>query len=107
METQERYQPRQLAIADGLTLGVPSMGGSMVTAGGVGFLSGTLDQYLRAYDVNTGKELWKSRLPAGGQATPMTYTGKDGKQYVLLVVGGHGSLGTKMGDYVIAYKLSE
>jgi quinoprotein glucose dehydrogenase len=91
----------------GLTLGVPSMGGSIVTAGGVGFLSGTLDQYLRAYDVNTGKELWKSRLPAGGQATPMTYTGKDGKQYVLLVVGGHGSLGTKMGDYVIAYKLSE
>ena len=94
-------------IPIGFTLGVPSMGGSMVTAGGVGFLSGTLDQYLRAYDVNTGKELWKSRLPAGGQATPMTYTGKDGKQYVLLVVGGHGSLGTKMGDYVIAYKLPE
>ncbi|ROM99023.1 glucose/quinate/shikimate family membrane-bound PQQ-dependent dehydrogenase [Pseudomonas brassicacearum] len=91
----------------GLPIGVPSMGGSIVTAGGVGFLSGTLDQYLRAYDVNNGKELWKSRLPAGGQATPMTYTGKDGKQYVLLVVGGHGSLGTKMGDYVIAYKLSE
>ncbi|SEN63593.1 quinoprotein glucose dehydrogenase [Pseudomonas sp. ok272] len=91
----------------GLPLGVPSMGGSMVTAGGVGFLSGTLDQYLRAYDVNNGKELWKARLPAGGQATPMTYTGKDGKQYVLLVVGGHGSLGTKMGDYVIAYKLPE
>jgi quinoprotein glucose dehydrogenase len=94
-------------IPIGFTLGVPSMGGSMVTAGGVGFLSGTLDQYLRAYDVNSGKELWKSRLPAGGQATPMTYTGKDGKQYVLLVVGGHGSLGTKMGDYIIAYKLPE
>jgi len=94
-------------IPIGFTLGVPSMGGSIVTAGGVGFLSGTLDQYLRAYDVNTGKELWKSRLPAGGQATPMTYTGKDGKQYVLLVVGGHGSLGTKMGDYIIAYKLPD
>lgn len=91
----------------GLPIGVPSMGGSMVTAGGVGFLSGTLDQYIRAYDVNNGKELWKSRLPAGGQATPMSYTGKDGKQYVLVVVGGHGSLGTKMGDYIIAYKLSE
>ena len=94
-------------IPVGMNLGVPSMGGSIVTAGGVGFLSGTLDQYLRAYDVNSGKELWKARLPAGGQATPMTYSGKDGKQYVLLVVGGHGSLGTKMGDYVIAYKLSE
>ncbi|MGZ0782613.1 glucose/quinate/shikimate family membrane-bound PQQ-dependent dehydrogenase [Pseudomonas saponiphila] len=94
-------------IPIGLPIGVPSMGGSMVTGGGVGFLSGTLDQYIRAYDVKNGKELWKSRLPAGGQATPMSYTGKDGKQYVLVVVGGHGSLGTKMGDYIIAYKLSE
>ncbi|QEN49855.1 glucose/quinate/shikimate family membrane-bound PQQ-dependent dehydrogenase [Pseudomonas protegens] len=94
-------------IPIGLPMGVPSMGGSMVTGGGVGFLSGTLDQYIRAYDVKNGKELWKSRLPAGGQATPMSYTGKDGKQYVLVVVGGHGSLGTKMGDYIIAYKLSE
>lgn len=92
-------------IPIGLPIGVPSMGGSIVTASGLGFLSGTLDQYLRAYDVNTGKELWKSRLPAGGQATPMTYTGKDGKQYVLVTAGGHGSLGTKMGDYIIAYKL--
>ncbi|AZC26359.1 MULTISPECIES: glucose/quinate/shikimate family membrane-bound PQQ-dependent dehydrogenase [Pseudomonas] len=94
-------------IPIGLPMGVPSMGGSMVTAGGVGFLSGTLDQYIRGYDVKNGKELWKSRLPAGGQATPMSYTGQDGKQYVLVVVGGHGSLGTKMGDYIIAYKLSE
>ncbi|OAI83665.1 glucose/quinate/shikimate family membrane-bound PQQ-dependent dehydrogenase [Pseudomonas putida] len=92
-------------IPIGLPIGVPSMGGSIVTASGLGFLSGTLDQYLRAYDVNTGKELWKSRLPAGGQATPMTYTGKDGKQYVLVTAGGHGSLGTRMGDYIIAYKL--
>ncbi|NBA94542.1 glucose/quinate/shikimate family membrane-bound PQQ-dependent dehydrogenase [Pseudomonas sp. R5(2019)] len=89
----------------GVPLGVPSMGGSIVTAGGVGFLSGTLDQYLRAYDVKNGKELGAWRLPAGGQSTPMTYTGKDGKQYVLVTAGGHGSLGTKMGDYVIAYKL--
>jgi len=89
----------------GLPVGVPSMGGSIVTAGGVAFLSGTLDQYLRAYDVNNGKELWKGRLPAGGQATPMTYTGKDGAQYVLITAGGHGSLGTRMGDYIIAYKL--
>ncbi|RXU62654.1 membrane-bound PQQ-dependent dehydrogenase, glucose/quinate/shikimate family [Pseudomonas protegens] len=94
-------------IPIGLPMGVPSMGGSMVTGGGVGFLSGTLDQYIRAYDVKNGKELWKSRLPAGGQATPMSYTGKDGQQYVLVVVGGHGSLGTKMGDYIIAYKLAE
>jgi quinoprotein glucose dehydrogenase len=86
-------------------MGVPNLGGPLTTAGGVAFLSGTLDYYVRAYDVNTGKEIWKSRLPAGGQATPMTYTGADGRQYLLVVAGGHGSLGTKAGDYVRAYVL--
>ena len=74
-------------------------------AGGVAFLSGTLDYYVRAYDVANGKQLWEGRLPAGGQATPMTYLGSDGRQYVLVVAGGHGSLGTKPGDAVIAYAL--
>jgi len=90
-----------------LSMGVPSLGGTFTTAGGVAFLSGTLDQYLRAYDVKNGKQLWEARLPAGGQTTPMTYTGKDGKQYVLVVAGGHGSLGTKQGDYVLAFKLPD
>jgi quinoprotein glucose dehydrogenase len=76
-----------------------------MTAGGVAFLSGTLDYYVRGYDVSTGAELWKARLPAGGQATPMSYLGEDGRQYVLVVAGGHGSLGTKPGDAVIAYAL--
>jgi quinoprotein glucose dehydrogenase len=86
-------------------MGVPNLGGPVVTAGGVAFLSGTLDYYLRAYDVSTGAELWKSRLPAGGQATPMAYIGDDGRQFVLVAAGGHGSLGTKAGDFVIAYAL--
>lgn len=86
-------------------MGVPNLGGPIVTAGGVAFLSGTLDYYLRAYDVTSGKELWKARLPAGGQATPMTYTGKDGRQYVVVAAGGHGSLGTKAGDDVMAFAL--
>ncbi|WP_122457816.1 glucose/quinate/shikimate family membrane-bound PQQ-dependent dehydrogenase [Pseudomonas poae] len=90
-----------------LTMGVPSLGGTFTTAGGVAFLSGTLDQYLRAYDVKNGKQLWEGRLPAGAQTTPMTYTGKDGKQYVLVMAGGHGSLGTKQGDYVMAFKLPD
>ncbi|QOG07026.1 glucose/quinate/shikimate family membrane-bound PQQ-dependent dehydrogenase [Aureimonas sp. OT7] len=88
-----------------LRLGVPSLGGPMVTAGGVAFLSGTIDDYIRAYDLTTGAEIWKDRLPAGGQATPMTYTGADGRQYLLVVAGGHGSLGTRRGDDVIAYAL--
>jgi quinoprotein glucose dehydrogenase len=86
-------------------MGVPNLGGPVMTAGGVAFLSGTLDQYVRGYDVGNGKELWRSRLPAGGQATPMTYRGSDGRQYVLVAAGGHGSLGTRTGDHVIAYAL--
>ncbi|PWC28527.1 glucose/quinate/shikimate family membrane-bound PQQ-dependent dehydrogenase [Teichococcus aestuarii] len=86
-------------------MGVPNLGGPMVTAGGVAFLSGTIDYYVRAYDVTDGRQLWESRLPAGGQATPMTYRGRDGRQYLLVVAGGHGSLGTKTGDHVIAYAL--
>ncbi len=63
-----------------------------------------MDNYFRAYDLTTGEQLWEARLPAGGQSTPMTYTVGD-KQYVLIVAGGHGSVGTKPGDYVIAYTL--
>ncbi|WP_337184795.1 glucose/quinate/shikimate family membrane-bound PQQ-dependent dehydrogenase [Shinella sp.] len=85
-------------------VGVPGIGGPMMTKGGVAFLGAAVDDYLRAYDVTTGHQLWEARLPAGGQATPMTYTVGD-KQYVLIVAGGHGSVGTKPGDYVIAYTL--
>lgn len=88
-----------------LKLGVPGIGGPMITAGGVVFLGAAVDDYLRAYDLTTGKQLWQARLPAGGQSTPMSYSGKDGTQYVLIVAGGHGSVGTKPGDYVLAYKL--
>jgi quinoprotein glucose dehydrogenase len=86
-------------------MGVPGIGGPMMTAGGVAFYSGSLDYYVRAYDVTTGRKLWQARLPAGGQATPMSYQGSDGRQYVLVVAGGHGSTGTKAGDAVIAYAL--
>ncbi len=77
----------------------------MITRGGVVFLGAAVDDYLRAYDLTDGRVLWSARLPAGGQATPMSYATEDGTQYVLIVAGGHGSVGTKPGDYVIAYKL--
>jgi quinoprotein glucose dehydrogenase len=86
-------------------MGVPNLGGPIVTAGGVAFLSGTLDNYVRGYELASGRELWRARLPAGGQATPMSYQGDDGRQYLLVVAGGHGSLGTLAGDHVIAYAL--
>jgi len=85
-------------------MGMPMLGGPIVTAGGVAFISATADYYLRAFDVNNGRLLWQARLPAGGQATPMSYA-VDGKQYVVIAAGGHGSFGTRMGDYVIAYAL--
>jgi quinoprotein glucose dehydrogenase len=89
-----------------LRLGVPSLGGPMVTAGNLAFMSSTLDYYLRAYDFTDGREVWKARLPAGAQATPMTYwSNASGRQFVIAVAGGHGSLGTKLGDHVIAYAL--
>jgi quinoprotein glucose dehydrogenase len=87
-----------------LGIGVPMLGGPLVTAGGVTFLTGTLDYYIRAFDVTDGKLLWRDRLPAGGQSTPMSYE-EDGRQYVVTVDGGHGSFGTKLGDYVRAYAL--
>ncbi|WFR96181.1 glucose/quinate/shikimate family membrane-bound PQQ-dependent dehydrogenase [Rhizobium tumorigenes] len=86
-------------------VGVPGIGGPMITKGGVVFMGAAVDDYIRGYDLTTGKVLWKGRLPAGGQSTPMTYTAGDNKQYVLIVAGGHGSIGTKPGDYVMAYTL--
>ena len=86
-------------------MGVPGIGGPIVTAGGVAFLSGTMDNYVRGYDLRTGREIWRSRLPAGGQATPASYQAADGRQYLVVVAGGHGATGTKAGDAIIAYAL--
>ncbi|HTT99038.1 MAG TPA: pyrroloquinoline quinone-dependent dehydrogenase [Rhizomicrobium sp.] len=84
--------------------GTPNLGGPMVTAGGLVFIGAAMDNYLRAFDAKTGAELWKGRLPAGGQATPMTYEWK-GRQYVVIAAGGHSKLNTTRGDQVIAFAL--
>lgn len=86
--------------------GTPSMGGPLTTAGGLTFIAAAMDNFLRAFDSETGEELWQARLPAGGQATPMTFQTSEGRpQYVVICAGGHGKLGTKLGDSVIAYTL--
>lgn len=87
-------------------MGMPMLGGPVTTAGNVFFIAATADNFLRAFNVSNGEQLWEARLPAGGQATPMTYE-VNGKQYVLIVAGGHGSFGTKLGDYVKAYALPD
>ncbi|MCQ9473430.1 membrane-bound PQQ-dependent dehydrogenase, glucose/quinate/shikimate family [Pseudomonas alliivorans] len=90
----------------GFPMGMVAHGGPLLTAGGLIFHGATADNFIRAYDVNTGEVLWQYELPAGGQATPSTYTGSDGKQYVIISAGGHGSLGTTLGDSVMAFRLN-
>lgn len=86
-----------------------NLGGSIVTAGGLVFIGATMETFLRAFDVETGKELSKWLLPASAQATPMTYQLKSGgKQYVVIAAGGHGKAkgaGATMGDHVVAFTL--
>ena len=86
--------------------GTPNLGGPIVTAGGLVFIGAAMDNYLRAFDARTGRELWRGRLPAGGQATPMTYVWK-GRQYVVIAAGGHAKLDTKRGDSVMAFALPQ
>ncbi|HET9532580.1 MAG TPA: PQQ-binding-like beta-propeller repeat protein, partial [Blastocatellia bacterium] len=83
-----------------------NLGGGIVTAGGLVFIAAAMDTYLRAFDIETGKEIWKGALPASAQATPMTYRAGN-RQYVVIAAGGHGKLGTKMGDSVVAFALAE
>jgi quinoprotein glucose dehydrogenase len=84
------------------------MGGPLVTASGLVFIGASLDNYIRAYDSETGEELWRQRLPAGGQATPMTYRlDSGGKQYVVIAAGGHSSMRTKLGDSLMVFALPD
>lgn len=87
-----------------ITIGMPNSGGSLVTHGGITFIAATLDRVIRAFDTETGEQLWQARLPAGGQAGPMSYE-VDGRQYAVIAAGGHNSMETKIGDSVIAYAL--
>ena len=73
-----------------------------MTAGGLIFIAAATDDKLRAIDIKTGKVIWQTDLPAGGQTTPMTYE-VDGRQYVVIAPGGHHFMETKIGDDVIAY----
>lgn len=96
------------AIVPNLELGMPGIGGPIVTASGVIFIAAVMDDYLRAFDLADGNMLWEARLPAGGQATPMTYfLEQTGKQYVVIAAGGHGRVGTTGGDYLIAFALPD
>jgi quinoprotein glucose dehydrogenase len=100
----EGFTPWFLPVRE---FGMPNMGGPIATAGGLVFVAAAMDGYLRAFDIETGAELWKYKLPAGGQATPMTFrAGASQRQYLVISAGGHGPLGTSRGDYVMAFALA-
>jgi quinoprotein glucose dehydrogenase len=104
--TPQDSMPFPMPVPVPFNMGMPMLGGPISTAGNVLFIAATADNYLRAYNMSNGEKLWQGRLPAGGQATPMTYE-VNGKQYVVISAGGHGSFGTKMGDYIVAYALPD
>jgi quinoprotein glucose dehydrogenase len=84
------------------------LGGPIATAGGLVFEAGTLDNSIYAFDVETGKQLWRGDLPTSARATPMTYQGPDGRQYLLVSAGGHQPGGSQpLGDYVVAFSLDQ
>jgi quinoprotein glucose dehydrogenase len=90
------------APAPPVNLGMPNLGGPIVTAGRLAFIAATLDRMIRAFDLDSGKELWKAPLPAGGRATPMTYEA-GGRQFVVIAAGGGNEFGT--GDAILAFAL--
>jgi quinoprotein glucose dehydrogenase len=87
-----------------VTIGTPNNGGAVVTASGLIFIAAATDNLISAIDLKTGKTLWSDVLPAGGQATPMTYE-SGGRQFVVIMAGGHHFMETKIGDALVAYAL--
>lgn len=91
-------------FGDRFDLGTPNSGGSLQTGGGLAFVAATMDKYFRAFDTDTGAELWRYELPFAAHAAPMTYR-IHGRQYLVIAAGGHGALGTETGDAVVAFTL--
>lgn len=98
--TSETVAPFSIAWNSGTV----NLGGPLVMDSGVTFIAAAGDLYLRAFETRSGRLLWQTRLPAGGQATPMTYRHK-ARTYVVQAAGGHGGLATPPGDWVLAYAL--
>lgn len=98
--------PLTLPIGLPIPMGVPNIGGAVITGSGLAFIGATQEHMIRAYDIRSGRELWKGRLPAGGNANPITYwSNKSGRQFVVIAAGGHGGILSGYSDKLIAYAL--
>ncbi|OEO23147.1 glucose dehydrogenase [Pseudomonas sp. J237] len=106
--TAEEVGPFGIATRLPIKVGLPTLGGTVTTSGGLVFMTGTQDYYLRAYDVETGEELWKGAIPTGGQATPITYIDKkSGRQFIVVNAAGAPHNPNDRGDYLVAFALPE
>lgn len=86
-------------------VGMPTISSGIMTASGLTFFAGANDPYIRAWHSQTGQELWRARLPAGSQATPMTYVSRQsGRQFVVVAAGGT-PYSARIGDHIVAYAL--
>jgi quinoprotein glucose dehydrogenase len=105
--TARDIAPFGLASLLRVPVGLPNLGGPLITRSGLTFIGAAQDRYLRAFATTTGELLWQARLPAGGNATPMTYISPaSGRQFVLIAAGGHESILAQTGDFIQAYALS-
>jgi glucose dehydrogenase len=106
--TAEHAGPLGLGLHLPIRMGVPNLGGSIATAGGLIFVGATQDRMLRAFDIGDGRELWSHELPAIGAATPMTFRSpKTGRRYVVIAAGGHPALPGPVGDTLLAFALPQ
>jgi quinoprotein glucose dehydrogenase len=87
--------------------GTPNIGGTITTAGGLVFVGGTIDRRFRAFDAQTGAKLWETTLEASAHATPMTFMGRNGRQYVVIAAGGDGLLVSPPGSKIVAFALPQ
>jgi membrane-bound PQQ-dependent dehydrogenase (glucose/quinate/shikimate family) len=90
-----------------IRMGVPNMGGSITTAGGLTFIAAAQDRLLRAFDTASGRELWSAPLPAVGAATPMSYVSPKGRQFVVIAAGGHYGIPGPPAGAVMAFALPQ
>lgn len=101
----DRMGPMGMASHIPVTFGLPTVGGPLTTSGGLTFIASTPDKRIRAFETRTGKLLWQADIPANGNANPMSYVARDGRQYILIAAGGSGALATNEKNILVAFAL--